>query len=171
MRDREDFTAYVAERSPRLLRTAYLLCRDWALAEDLLQTSLSKVWSAWGRIGGDPDPYVYRVLVNTHASWWKRRWRGEIPSADPPDAADPTDPMGAADERAAIWAALGRLPPRQRSVVVLRFFEDLSEAAVADIMNCSIGTVKSQTSKALAKLRVDPEIVAPVSPIPVEGLS
>ncbi|GAA4506009.1 hypothetical protein GCM10023191_062550 [Actinoallomurus oryzae] len=159
MRDRAEFTAYVEARSPRLLRTAYLLCRDWAQAEDLLQTALVKVWRAWRRIGDDPDPYVYRALVNTHASWWRRRWRGEIPTSAPPDTVDARDAMGAADSRALLWEALARLPRGQRAVLVLRFFEDLSEARVAEILDCSVGTVKSQTSKALAKLRVDPQIV------------
>jgi DNA-directed RNA polymerase specialized sigma24 family protein len=100
MRDRAEFTAYVEARSPKLLRTAYLLCRDWAQAEDLLQTALVKVWRAWRRIGDDPDPYVYRILVNTHASWWRRRWRGEIPTSAPPETTDVSDAMGAADSRA-----------------------------------------------------------------------
>lgn len=160
MRDRAEFTAYVEARSPKLLRTAYLLCRDWAQAEDLLQTALVKVWRAWRRIGDDPDPYVYRTLVNTHASWWRRRWRGEIPTSAPPETTDVNDVMGAADSRALLWEALGRLPRGQRAVLVLRFFEDLSESRVAEILDCSVGTVKSQASKALAKLRIDPQIVA-----------
>jgi RNA polymerase sigma-70 factor (sigma-E family) len=160
MRNRAEFTAYVEARSPKLLRTAYLLCRDWAQAEDLLQTALVKVWRAWRRIGDDPDPYVYRTLVNTHASWWRRRWRGEIPTSAPPETTDVSDVMGAADSRALLWEALGRLPRGQRAVLVLRFFEDLSESRVAEILDCSVGTVKSQASKALAKLRIDPQIVA-----------
>jgi RNA polymerase sigma-70 factor (sigma-E family) len=160
MRDRAEFTAYVETRSPKLLRTAYLLCRDWAQAEDLLQTALVKVWRAWRRVGDDPDPYVYRILVNTHASWWRRRWRGEIPTSAPPETTDVSDAMGAFDSRALLWEALGRLPRGQRAVLVLRFFEDLSESRVAEILGCSVGTVKSQASKALAKLRVDPQIAA-----------
>jgi RNA polymerase sigma-70 factor (sigma-E family) len=159
MRERPDYTAYVTERSPRLLRTAYLLCRDWGVAEDLLQTALVKAWRAWWRIGDDPDPYVYRILVNTHASWTRRRWRGELPTDPPSERADPADAMGAAEDKAMLWAALGRLPRGQRAALVLRFFEDLSEPQVAAILGCSVGTVKSQTSKALAKLRIDPEIV------------
>jgi RNA polymerase sigma-70 factor (sigma-E family) len=159
MRERPDYTAYVTERSPRLLRTAYLLCRDWGVAEDLLQTALVKAWRAWWRIGDDPDPYVYRILVNTHASWTRRRWRGELPTDPPPERTDPADAMGAAEDKAMLWAALGRLPRGQRAALVLRFFEDLSEPQVAAILGCSVGTVKSQTSKALAKLRIDPEIV------------
>uniref|UniRef100_UPI003F491466 SigE family RNA polymerase sigma factor n=1 Tax=Nonomuraea bangladeshensis TaxID=404385 RepID=UPI003F491466 len=160
MRDRADYIAYVEARSPRLLRAAYLLCRDWAHAEDLVQTALAKVWRVWRRVDSQPDPYVYRVLVNTHTSWRGRRWHGEIPTDQLPDIADATDPMGAADTRATLWAALGRLPPRQRAVVVLRYFEDLPEHLIAEIMDCSVGTVKSQTSKALAKLRIDPELAS-----------
>ncbi|MEU8118026.1 SigE family RNA polymerase sigma factor [Spirillospora sp. NPDC049024] len=160
MRERPEYAAYVTERSPRLLRTAYLLCRDWGQAEDLLQTALVKAWRAWRRIGNDPDPYVYRILVNTHASWARRRWRGERPTERPPEAADPADGIGAAEDKAVLWAALGRLPHRQRATVVLRFFEDLSEPQVAEVLGCSVGTVKSQTSKALAKLRVDPGVLA-----------
>ncbi|QKG20327.1 SigE family RNA polymerase sigma factor [Actinomadura verrucosospora] len=160
MPERPDYAAYVTERSPRLLRTAYLLCRDWAQAEDLLQTALVKAWRAWRRVGDNPDPYVYRILVNTHASWAKRRWRGERPTERPPDGPDPADGIGAAEDKAVLWAALGRLPQRQRATVVLRFFEDLSEPQVAAILGCSVGTVKSQTSKALAKLRIDPGVLA-----------
>ncbi|MBO2464739.1 SigE family RNA polymerase sigma factor [Actinomadura violacea] len=160
MPERPDYAAYVTERSPRLLRTAYLLCRDWAQAEDLLQTALVKAWRAWRRVGDNPDPYVYRILVNTHASWAKRRWRGERPTERPPDGPDPADGIRAAEDKAVLWDALGRLPQRQRATVVLRFFEDLSEPQVAAILGCSVGTVKSQTSKALAKLRIDPGVLA-----------
>ncbi|MFC4049763.1 SigE family RNA polymerase sigma factor [Actinomadura syzygii] len=163
MREQPDYVAYVRERSPRLLRTAYLLCRDWALAEDLLQTALVKAWRAWRRIEDDPDPYVYRILVNTHASWTRRRWRGERPTERPADGPDPADGIGAAEDKAVLWDALGRLPHRQRATVVLRYFEDLSESQVAAALGCSVGTVKSQTSKALAKLRVDPSVLASAS--------
>ncbi|MEO5877595.1 MAG: SigE family RNA polymerase sigma factor [Streptosporangiaceae bacterium] len=163
MRDRAEYTAYVVERSPRLLRTAYLICRDWALAQDLLQTSLVKAWRVWGRIDSDPDPYVYRILVNTHASWMRRRWRGEISTGSPPDRADVTDPVTAVEDRAQLWDALGRLPHGQRAVLVLRYFEDLTEPQVAAVLGCSVGTVKSQASKALAKLRVDPAIMSPAT--------
>ncbi|WP_245740113.1 SigE family RNA polymerase sigma factor [Nonomuraea maritima] len=157
--------AFVEARSPRLLRTAYLLCRDWAQAEDLLQAALVRAWRVWGRVGEHPDAYVSRVLVNTHLSWRRRLWRRELPTDAPPEtaAADMTD------ERAVLWAALGRLPPRQRAVLVLRYFEDLPEAAVAEILNCSIGTVKSQSSKAPAKLRIDPEIAPPAVASRMEG--
>ena len=154
MADRSEFDDFVAARSGRLLRTAYLLTRDWALAEDLLQTALTKAWFAWGRVVDDPEPFVRTVLVNTYASWWRRRWRGEPPTEALPERAV-ADPTHAVDERDRLWQALGRLPRRQRAVLVLRFYEDLTEAQVAAALHVSVGTVKSQTSKALARLRLD----------------
>jgi RNA polymerase sigma-70 factor (sigma-E family) len=149
-----NFDEFVAMRSPRLLRTAYLLTHDWALAEDLLQTALVKAWGAWRRIDGDPEPYVRKILVNTYAGWWRRRWRAEQPTEQLPERAG-IDPHAGVDARDEVWRALGRLPRRQRAVVVLRYFEDLSEAQIAELLDISIGTVKSQASKALAKLRLD----------------
>ena len=153
------FDEFVAARSTHLLRTAYLLTRDHDLAEDLLQTALTRAWFRWSRIDGDPEPYVRKVLVNTYASWWRRKWNGETPSEELPE---PARRPGAADSEPAeshdLWIALGRLPRRQRAVVVLRYFEDLSEAETARVLECSVGTVKSQASKALAKLRVDPAL-------------
>jgi RNA polymerase sigma-70 factor (sigma-E family) len=154
MPDRSAFADFVATRSPALLRTAYLLTCDWSTAEDLLQTALAKAWFAWGRIDGDPEPYVRRILVTTYASWWRRRWSGEVPTEQLPHAAA-TDRTAQVDDRDALWQALGRLPKRQRAVVVLRYFEDLTEAQTADALGVAVGTVKSQTSKALATLRVD----------------
>ncbi|MFF4774205.1 SigE family RNA polymerase sigma factor [Microtetraspora fusca] len=155
MRNRADFERYVEQRSARLLRTAYLLCRDWATAEDLLQTALARAWLAWRRVGDNPDPYVYRILTNTHASWWRRRSRAEVPAADLPDAAvaDEADLVGARD---AVRRAVDGLPPRQRAVIVLRYFADLPDTEIGEILGCSVATVRSQASRALAKLRVDP---------------
>jgi RNA polymerase sigma-70 factor (sigma-E family) len=157
MADRRDFDEFVVTRSSRLLRTAYLLTRDWALAEDLLQTALAKSWFAWGRLDDDPEPYVRKVLVNTYASWWRRRWRGETPTESLPESAGP-DPSAQVENRDELWQALGRLPRCQQAVLVLRYFEDLSEAQVAATLDISTGTVKSQTSKALARLRLDPDL-------------
>ncbi len=151
---RADFAGFVAARSQRLLRTAYLLTQDRGTAEDLLQTALAKSWQAWGRIDDDPEPYVRAVLVNTYTSWWRRRWRGEIASGEPPEVAHP-DPAAGIEERHALWQALARLPRRPRAVIVLRYLEDLSEAETARMLGVSVGTVKSQTSRALAALRVD----------------
>ena len=148
------FDDFVAARSRALLRTAYLLTHDHALAEDLLQTSLAKAWFAWKRIDGNPEPYVRRILVNTYASWWRRKWNGEHPTDELPERV--TDESGS--EPTDLWRAMERLPRRQRAVVVLRYFEDLTEAQAAEVLGCSVGTVKSQCSKALAKLRIDPAL-------------
>jgi RNA polymerase sigma-70 factor (sigma-E family) len=148
------FNEFVVGRSGRLLRCAYLLTSDWAAAEDLLQSALVKAWSAWSRIDGDPEPYVRRIMVNTQASWWRRRWRGEIPSSELPEVAE-SGPADRIADRDHLWEALRRLPLRQRTVLVLRYFENLSEVEIAEAMGCSLGTVKSQASRALAKLRLD----------------
>lgn len=153
---RPEFGTYVAERSPRLLRTAFLLCRDWATAEDLVQTALTKAWLAWSRVGDDPDPYVYRILVNTHNSWWRRRWRGELPTGELPET--PAPEHRCLEDRDMLWKALGRLGKRERAAIVLRYFCDLEHAAIAQILDCSPVTVRTQISRALAKLRVDPEL-------------
>lgn len=150
-----DFDDFVANRSTALLRTAYLLTRDRDLAEDLLQTALTKAWSAWGRIEGEPEPYVRRIMLNTFTSWWRRKWNGERPSDDLPDPGVETPAIG---ERLDLWAAMDRLPRRQRAVIVLRYFDDRTERETAELLGCSIGTVKSQASKALAHLRIDPAL-------------
>ncbi|MBT2233280.1 SigE family RNA polymerase sigma factor [Nonomuraea sp. NEAU-A123] len=156
----DGFAEYVAQRHLRLCRTAYLLARDWGTAEDLVQTALAKAWVAWRRIEGNPDPYVYRIIVNTHASWWRRRWRGEVPAESIPETADPRDPAAEVADQAAMWSAIGTLSPRQRAVVVLHYFEGRTLTQVADIVGCSLGAVKGQLSRALIRLRVDPDIQA-----------
>jgi RNA polymerase sigma-70 factor (sigma-E family) len=153
--DIADFDAFVVASSPRLLRTAYLLTHNWASAEDLMQTALAKSWFAWGRVDGNPEPYVRKIIVTTHSSWWRRRWHSETPSSELPENPGVRDETRAVDDRHDLWAALGRLPARQRAVVVLRYYEDLTEAETADTLGVSVGTVKSQTAKALARLRVD----------------
>ena len=136
------FDEFVAARSRALLRTAYLLMHDHALAEDLRKT-----------VQHQEGGIVRKILVNTYASWWRRKWNGEQPTEDLPegsveDAGEPTD----------LWTAMERLPRRMRAVVVLRYFEDLTEVQTAEVLGCSVGTVKSQASKALAKLRIDPAL-------------
>ena len=153
MADRGIFQDFVVTRSDRLLRTAYLLTRDWATAEDLLQESLAKAWFAWPRVD-EPESYVRRVMVTTYTSWWRRKWRRELPSGNLPDT--PCTDALPDDE---LWHAVGRLPARQRAVIVLRFYEDLPVTEVARLLGCGTGTVKSQTAKALAKLRMDETIV------------
>ncbi|GIH23764.1 RNA polymerase sigma factor [Acrocarpospora phusangensis] len=154
----DGFARYVAERHDRLCRMAYLLTRDWATAEDLVQTALARAWLAWRRVRGNPDPYVYRIIVNTHSSWWRRRWRGEIPTADLPESAGPGDAVHELAERDALWRAVGGLSPRQRAVIVLHYYEGLPLAQAADVLGCSLGAVKSQLNRALTRLRVHPEV-------------
>ena len=145
-----DFDAFVAARSSRLLTTAYLLTRDHGRAEDLLQTALAKTWLAWARVD-NPEAYLRRTMVNTYSSWWQRRWRDETPTDDLPDQTYGDEVAGPHD----LWTAIGRLPRGQRAVLVLRYYEDLTEVETARVLGCSIGTVKSQCAKGLAKLRVD----------------
>ncbi|MAS56316.1 MAG: SigE family RNA polymerase sigma factor [Nocardioides sp.] len=157
MGETPDFDEFVAARSGALLRTSYLLTHDHGLAEDLLQTSLTKAWFAWGRIADSPEAYVRKVLFNTYATWWRRKWNGEHATDELPEAGS-GDLTEASGEGIDLWSAMERLPRRQRAVVVLRYFEDLTETQTAEILGCSVGTVKSQCSKALAKLRIDPAL-------------
>ncbi|MGW0296481.1 SigE family RNA polymerase sigma factor [Streptomyces anthocyanicus] len=153
-REEADFEAFVAARGPRLLRVAWLLTGDTYLAEDLLQTVLAKVWPKWRRICAEnPEAYIRKALVNTHASWWRRRWRGEIPHDRMPEKAEPADPFAAVDLERSLAHVVRGLPPRQRAVVVLRYFEGLSVEETAQTLGCRPGTVKSQASKALDTLR------------------
>ena len=147
-----EFDEFVLARSPVLLRTAYLLTRDVQLAEDLLQTALTKAWFSWKRIDGDPEPYVRRILINSSVSWWRKRWTHETPTGFVPEPTPGAEPPAEVHD---LMQALGRLPRRQRAVVVLRYVEDRTEADTAALMGCSVGTVKSQCAKALAKLRGD----------------
>ncbi len=149
------FEDFVTGRSRSLLRLGLLLTGDPGRAEDLLQTALVKAWRAWGRIDGDPEPYVRRIMVTTASSGWRRRWTSEVPVPDAPEPAAPAA-TAAYDVTLDLRAALLRLPARQRACVVLRYVEDLSEQQTADALGCSVGTVKSQTAKALARLRIDP---------------
>ena len=146
-----EFADFVAARSRALLRTAYALTGDYQRAEDLLQTALLKSFRRWSGLR-DPEAYLRQVMVRTYSSWWQRRWRGEIPVAALPDIADPAVGSDLA-LRSSLVRALATLPPRQRAVLVLRYFEELSDREIADLLNVSTGTVKSQASRALAKLR------------------
>jgi len=154
MADRTGYDEFVAARSPRLLRVAYLLTRDWGEAEDLLQTALMKTWFAWPRLDDAPEAYVRKIIATTFISWRRRWWVREVSHDTLPERAT-SDGTAIVDERSRLWPALGRLPARQRAVLVLRFFEDMTEAQVATALGCSVGTVKSQSSRALAKLRTD----------------
>ena len=163
----EEFREFVVARSAALLRTAYLLAGDWASAEDLLQTALTKTYLAWKRLGGigAVEPYARRVLVNTATSWWRRRWHGERPTEVLPERAVPDD-LDARLERDVLWRHIRALPARQRAVLVLRYYEDLSEAQTAELLGVSVGTVKSQCARALATLRRRLEATATPAPTP-----
>jgi RNA polymerase sigma-70 factor (sigma-E family) len=148
------FEQFVADRSGDLMRLAVLLAADRGHAEDLVQTALVKAYRRWNRIEGeDPYPYVRRVLVTSAASWRRRRTTQEIIDLPAHDPAGP-DPTDALVERHRMDDALAGLPPRMRAVLVLRYGEDLSEAATAEALGVSILTVKSQTVRGLARLRV-----------------
>ncbi|NUW44350.1 SigE family RNA polymerase sigma factor [Nonomuraea rhodomycinica] len=157
--DRHDgFREFVLARQQALMRTAYLLTGDAHLAEDLLQSVLMKVVRQWHKLSkdGNPEAYTRKALVNQYISW-KRRPRPEVPSGEPPERGVSHD--DATLDRMVLRQALDRLAPRQRAVIVLRFREDLSEAQTAELLGCSVGTVKSQTHHALARLRaVAPEL-------------
>lgn len=149
----EDFDGYVRARYDRLCRVAYVLCGDRHRAEDLVQTALAKTYEARRRRGVDNlDAYVHRTLVTTQASWWRRRWHGEVSTGALPDvAAD--DAYSDTDTRATVLAALGRLPSSQRAVLALRYLEALSEQETAQALGCAVGTVKSRAARGLAALR------------------
>ncbi|MFF5228756.1 SigE family RNA polymerase sigma factor [Dactylosporangium sp. NPDC000521] len=165
----ESFLAYVRERVAALSRIAFLLTGDRHLAEDLVQETLLRVAGRWGRIaaGGDPDPYVRRTLYHQHVSAWRRHRGRTVHVEHPPDRPGP-DESDAVTGGVAVRAALARLAPRQRAVIVLRYFEDLTEAQTADILGCRVGTVKSQTRDALARLRaIAPELLGDSSELEV----
>ena len=154
MGDEREFAEFVAARWRPLLRTAYLLTGDEGRAEDLLQTALSRLWLVWPRVRSEaPEAYVRKILANTSASWWRRRWHGEKPTERMPEHASRDDVANAVAERDRLRVALDALSPRQRTVVVLRFAEDLSEKQVAEELGISLGTVKTLASRGLAKLR------------------
>jgi RNA polymerase sigma-70 factor (sigma-E family) len=147
------FDEFVAARSDALVRAAWLLTGDWHRAEDLLQTALAKAYLRWDRIAdGNDEAYVRRVLVTTYATWWRRRWRGERPTADLPVVAQ-SSPAEDVELRRVLVQALAGLPRGQRAAVVLRYYCDLSETEAAEALGCSVGTVKSQCAKGLARLR------------------
>ena len=167
--DEVSFRAFVAARSPALARAAYLLTGDRHLAEDLLQTALLETAMRWRRVSvkGDPEPYVRRVLYTRHISWWRRHRHDAMPHG-PGQAVQNGPGEGGPDgdavadgvaRRLTVEQALARLTAKQRAVLVLRYFEDLTEVQAAAVLGCSPGTVKSQTRDALRRLRsVAPEL-------------
>jgi RNA polymerase sigma-70 factor (sigma-E family) len=159
--DESGFRDYVLSRSPALLRTAYLLTGNRADAEDLLQAALAKTFLAWRRIEDRSalDGYVRRAMVNTHISWWRRRRLEEYPTDEIPDQPVLDDHAAGSELHDSLSRALRRLPERMRAAVVLRYYEDMSEAEIAGILGISLGTVKSTVSRAVAKLRIDAELL------------
>lgn len=152
-----EFQQWAAAARPRLRRTAYLLCGDWHLAEDVTQETLVRVFSVWGRVSatGAPDAYARRTLVNAFHASARRPWRREHLVDALPDTADgaAADATGGRDERDALLTALAGLGRSQRAIVVLRYWEDLSVTEVANALDLSTGAVKSQASRGLAHLR------------------
>ncbi len=157
--DSDLFEEFVAGRRPALLRTAFLLTGHAEDAEDLVQTTLIKVVPRWGRIKDNPEAYVRKVLAREATTRWRtRRWRETVVEHLPDREATGPDLTSAV----AVRDALMRLPPRQRAVLVLRYYDDLTERETAAALGVSIGTVKSQTSDALARLRtLVPDLAAP----------
>jgi len=158
--DEAEFHDFVVARWPRLVRTAYLLTGDRHHAEDLAQTALTRAYQGWGRVraADNPDAYLHRILVRCNASRFRRRRVAEhlteVPEGSHPDVADQVV------QRRALVAALQDLTRKQRAVLVLRFWSDLTEREAADVLGCSVGTVKSQTHRALARLRDHPALAA-----------
>ena len=154
----DEFDAFMRGRWPAMVRLAYALTGDAGHAEDLAQAAFARAYASWGRVrrAGDPDAYVRRIVINEHRSRFRKHRVAEELRADLTGAADSRLPGGqqpGPEERQALLDALRALGPRQRAVVVLRYWLDLSEAETAAALNCSVGTVKSQASRALASLR------------------
>ena len=160
----EEFQSFVVGRWPRLMRTAFLLTGEQHAAEDLVQSTLERVYVAWRRVGGadDPEAYVRRVMINAHARRHRRRLREFLAPKDDSglarEVADTGDRIAQAEDRDALLTALAQLPPRQREAVVLRYWEDLTETQTAEAMGCSVGAVKSNAAKGIAKLRAIPAL-------------
>jgi RNA polymerase sigma-70 factor (sigma-E family) len=153
------FREYVTARGATLLRIALLLTGNRADAEDLLQAALAKTYLAWDRIHDRAalDAYVERAMVNTQISWWRRRRVEEFPTGQIPDRAV-VEQLPPSELQDTVRRALDRLPQRMRAAVVLRYYEDMSEPEIADVLGVSRGTVKSTVSRAVAKLRIDAEL-------------
>lgn len=154
-RDPADFAEFVAARSTALHRTAYLMAGDRGLAQDLLQEALTRTYVAWPRLRdpGAAEAYTRKAITTTAITWYRRRSWGERPTDTVPERSSSADHADDVSTRDLLWSALQALPPRQRAAIVLRFYEDLSEARTAEVMGCAPGTVKSQVSAGLRKLR------------------
>ena len=155
MTDADAFRGFVSGRLDQLRRTAYLLCGDWHLADDIVSTALARLYRHWPRMAhvGNLDGYVRRVLVRSWLNETRRPWRRERPAAVLPERASSARDADGVVDRMAMVGLLAELPPRRRAVVVLRYCNDLSVDEVAEILGCSAGTVKSQSARALDTLR------------------
>jgi len=165
VRDRDaEFSEYMAARQPSLLRTAYLLTGDRHTAEDLVQTALAKLYLSWDKVQRHEsvDGYVRRILVNEHSSLWRRPWKKRETSTDelPERPAEPTGPAPGHD--ADLWALVQTLPRKQRAALVLRYYEDSTDAEIAAVLGCTESTVRSHLSRALKTLRVNENTPAEV---------
>lgn len=159
-----EFRSFALAQRDSLRRYAYLLCGDWYEADDIVQKSLTKLFAAWARVEpGGVSPYSRKIVTNVYLSHRRLSWvRRERAAAEPPTVAIDR-PQEAVDARLELVAALNRLPPRQRATLVLRYWEQLSVDETATAMGCSTGTVKSQSAKALHKLKeflTDPVVPA-----------
>lgn len=162
-----EFQGFVTNRWSQLMRTAFLLTGQQHAAEDLVQSSLERTYVSWRKVSaaGDPDAYVRRIMINTHARRHRRKLKEFLSLQDAApvlDTCERGDRMAQADDRAALLRALAQLPLRQREAVVLRYWEDLSETQTAEAMGCSVGTVKSNAAKGIAKLRAIPALTEKV---------
>jgi RNA polymerase sigma-70 factor (sigma-E family) len=150
-----EFVMLVRARSDALVRTARLLTGSWQSAEDLVQAALLRTWQHWEQLT-DPaaaEAYARQVMVRLSATWWRRRWHGEVPAPTMPEVRDQADVARTVGVRTDLAVALAKLPARQRAAVVLRYYEDLSEQQAAALLGCSVGAVKSNAARGLAKLR------------------
>jgi RNA polymerase sigma-70 factor (sigma-E family) len=156
----EQFREFMAAKWPMLVRLAYGLTGDRGLAEDLAQTTLANVYASWSKVtrASDPDAYTLRILFNANNNRFRKKRVTEQPAEALPDRGSP-DSTETTEQRMVLMAALDELAPRQREAVLLRYFEDLSEAQTAAVLGCSVGTVKSQTFNALARLRRSTHLV------------
>jgi RNA polymerase sigma-70 factor (sigma-E family) len=152
------FEEYVLARGPALLRLARLLVDDVHRADDLVQDTLVRVYPRWAKVlrTDQPDLYIRRTLINLNASWWRRRSSREMPAEFSADAGPGRDDHGGAvADRVALWARVRVLPPRQRAVIALRYYEDLDDDRIGQILGCSRATVRTHAMRALAAMRVD----------------
>ena len=155
-----EFAEFMVGRWPHLVRLAYALTGDWGHAEDLAQTAFTKALISWPRLrrADDPDAYLRRILLNANHSRFRKRRVPETGDAPQDHTLTVSDGTDALHQRSALVAALMELPPRQRAVVALRYWDGLTETQTAAILGCSAGTVRSQASRALAKLRTSPHL-------------